>query len=303
MIGEKKDFISLEDFTAAEITGLVKLAADFKKHRQQKKTRSLLAGKKLGMIFAKNSTRTRVSFETGIYELGGMGIFLSQNDLQLGRGETVSDTGHVLERYIDAIMIRTHAHSDVLELARAVSIPVINGLTDWCHPCQILADLLTVWEQRKTLKNLKVAYIGDGNNVANSWIYAAQKLGFSLCVASPASCAVSDKITDSCHNKNIRFTEDPEEAARDADILYTDVWVSMGQEAGAEERIKALEPYQINAGLASLAKKDYIFLHCLPAHRGQEVSADIIDGPHSLIFAQAENRLHAQKAVMYRLMK
>jgi len=260
------------------------------------------------MIFTKSSTRTRVSFEVGMYQLGGYPLFLSSNDIQLGRGETIYDTAQVLSRYLDGIMIRTFAHSDVEELATHGSIPIINGLTDLMHPCQILTDLFTIYEHKGELKGLKLAYVGDGNNIANSLLHGCAKVGMDISVASPKGYECDKNIVAEAQKdaevsgSKIVLTEDPYVAVKDADVIYTDTWVSMGQEAEKEERIKIFMPYQVNSDLFSKAKEDAIFLHCLPAYRDYEVTSDIIDGSQSLVFDEAENRLHVQKAIMVKLM-
>ncbi len=302
-----RDFLSLGDFTREEILSLLALALHLKK--LGRRGEPTLNGRSLAMIFQKPSTRTRVSFEVAMTQLGGTALFLSGHDLQLGRGETVSDTARVLSRYVDAVMIRTFAQSEVEEFAAAASVPVINGLTDQDHPCQVLADLLTILEVRSQgLKGLKVAFIGDGNNMAQAWLLAAAALGFALDVAAPPGyqpdAAVVRRAGDlaAVSGASLRLLADPEEAARNADVLYTDVWASMGQEAEAAKRRRDLAAYQVDERLAGLAAPDHIFLHCLPAHRGEEVSPAVIDGPHSLVFQQAENRLHAQKAVLLALL-
>lgn len=293
----KKDFISIADFTKDEIEYLIKLAIQLK--NGENVLEYPLEGKTLAMIFSKSSTRTRVSFEAGIYQLGGMGMFLSKSDIQLGRGEPISDTAKVLSGYVDGIMIRTHAHSDVLELAENASIPVINGLTDEEHPCQILADLLTVYEEKGSL-DVKIAWVGDGNNVAASLALAAQVMGIECSVATPHGYELPDKIRQM--SPDVQHIHSPEEAVEKADVVYTDVWASMGQEEEKEKREKDFAGFQVNDELVSRCNDDYIFMHCLPAYRGSEVSASVIDGAHSVVFAEAENRLHAQKAVMFELM-
>ena len=303
-----KHFIDLADIKAAEFLDLLDLAVLLKQN-QHTTASQRLAGKTLGMIFAKSSTRTRVSFEVGMYQLGGQALFLSTQDIQLGRGETIADTARVMSRFLDGIMIRTFSHQDVLDLARYGSVPVINGLTDLMHPCQALADLLTVKECFSSLKGLKMAYFGDGNNVAHSLLQAGAKTGMHLAVATPGEYACSKSIVAAAceeaekNGGSISITEDPLEAAKDADVLYTDTWVSMGQEDEKAARIKIFGDYQVNERLMALAKSHAIFLHCLPAYRGLEVSEAVIDGPASRIFDQAENRLHAQKAVLVRLME
>jgi ornithine carbamoyltransferase len=300
--------ISIGDLTKDQIHSILNLSEKLKKQQKEGVQHHLLKGKTLGMIFTKSSTRTRVSFEVGMYQLGGNSLFLSSNDIQLGRGETIYDTAQVLSRYLDGIMIRTFSHNDVEDLAKYGSIPIINGLTDLMHPCQILADLLTVYEHKETLEGLKMAYIGDGNNVANSLIQGCAKVGMNISVASPKGFECNSSIVHEArfdakaNNCEIQLTDDPEEAIAEADVVYSDTWISMGQESEKETKIKTFMPYQINAELFSKAKEDAIFLHCLPAYRGYEVTEDVIDGPQSVIFDEAENRLHAQKAIMVMLM-
>ncbi|MCX7841714.1 MAG: ornithine carbamoyltransferase [Clostridia bacterium] len=303
-----KHLISLYDLSFEEMEKILSLAEKLKRQNKEGIQHHLLKGKTLGMIFTKSSTRTRVSFEVGMYQLGGYSLFLSSNDIQLGRGETIYDTARVLSRYIDGIMIRTFKQSDVEDLAKYGTIPVINGLTDLMHPCQILADLFTVYEHKRTLKGLKMAYVGDGNNVANSLLHGCAKVGMHIAVASPRGFECDQSIVCEAQGdakvsgSQILLTEDPVEAVKDADVIYTDTWVSMGQEAEKEQRVKIFMPYQVNSTLFSHAKEDAIFLHCLPAYRGYEVTEDIIDGSQSVIFDEAENRLHVQKAVMAILM-
>lgn len=303
-----KDFISLHDLTKEEITDLLKLALKLKDEQKKGIAHPILKGKTLGMIFTKSSTRTRVSFEVGMTQLGGYPLFLSANDIQLGRGETIYDTAKVLERYLDGIMIRTYAHSDVLELAEHADIPVINALTDLLHPCQVLADLQTIYEHKGTLEGLKFAYIGDGNNMANSIMYGCSKMGINCAIASPKGYEPDAEVTENAKadakvsGSDLIITNDPVEAAKDADIIYSDTWVSMGQEAEKAERIKTFMPYQVDEKLFSKAKDDCVFMHCLPAYRGYEVTPEVIDGKNSIIFDEAENRLHAQKAIMATLM-
>ncbi len=300
--------ISIYDLSIKEIEEIFSLSEKLKKHLKEGVQHQILKGKTLGMIFTKSSTRTRVSFEVGIYQLGGYPLFLSANDIQLGRGETIYDTAQVLSRYIDGIMIRTFKQSDVEDLARYGSIPIINGLTDLMHPCQILADLFTVYEQKGPLKGLKLAYVGDGNNVANSLLHGCAKLGMDIYVATPKGYECNSGIIHEAHEdarlsgSKVILTEDPVEAVQGADVVYTDTWVSMGQECEKEERLKVFMPYQVNSELFSKAKEDAVFLHCLPAYRGFEVTDDIIDGPQSLVFDEAENRMHVQKAIMAILM-
>ncbi|NJD04131.1 MAG: ornithine carbamoyltransferase [Ruminiclostridium sp.] len=304
-----KHLISLFDITAEEIESIFTISAKLKKELKEGKTHHILQGKTLGMIFSKSSTRTRVSFEVGMYQLGGHSLFLNSNDIQLGRGETIYDTAQVLSRYINGIMIRTFKHSDVEDLARFGTIPVINGLTDLMHPCQILADLFTILEVKGRLKGLKMAYVGDGNNVANSLLHGCAKVGMDICIATPEGYGCDEGIIEEARSDakktgcKLVLTEDPVEAATGADVIYTDTWVSMGQEAEKEIRTKTFMPYQVNKKLFSHAGNNAMFLHCLPAYRGMEVSEDIIDGPDSAVFEEAENRLHVQKAIMAMLMQ
>lgn len=303
-----KDFISIHDCTAEEIENLLNLAVKLKAEQKNGIPHPVLKGKTLGMIFSKSSTRTRVSFEVGMTQLGGYPLFLSSNDIQLGRGETIFDTAKVLSRYLDGIMIRTFAHQDVLDLAEYADIPVINALTDLLHPCQVMADLLTAYEHKGKLKGLKMAYVGDGNNMAHSLMYGCAKVGMDISVAAPAEYSCDGEVAENAKadaaksGSKVIITTDPEEAVKDADIVYSDTWVSMGQEEEKAERIKIFKPYQVNRKLFDTAKPDAIFMHCLPAYRGFEVTEDVIDSPDSVIFDEAENRLHAQKAVMAYLM-
>ncbi|MCY9133606.1 ornithine carbamoyltransferase [Bacillus atrophaeus] len=295
-----KDLLTLKDLSESDISALLTEAADLK----QNKIQPIFQGKTLAMIFEKSSTRTRVSFEAGMAQLGGNALFLSQKDLQLGRGETVADTAKVLSGYVDAIMIRTFEHEKVEELAEHADIPVINGLTDKYHPCQALADLLTIKEIKGKLKGVKVAYIGDGNNVAHSLMVGCAKMGCDVSIASPKGYEVLDEAVNAAKEyagvsgSSITLTADPGEAVKGADVIYSDVFTSMGQEAETNERLTVFTPYQVNASLVKHAKPDYTFLHCLPAHREEEVTAEIIDGPNSAVFQQAENRLHVQKALL-----
>ena len=304
----QKHMLRLSDYTPDEILQVLSLALKLKKQLKEGLRPPLLAGKILAMIFTKSSTRTRVSFEAGIYQLGGTAQFLSSNDIQLGRGEPISDTAQVLSRMVDGIMIRTFAQSDVEDLAKCGTIPVINGLTDLLHPCQILADLMTYYEHKGSFTG-KLAFIGDGNNVANSLLVGCAKLGLDIAVGCPegfdpdADVLSAAKQAAAQSGSEIVITHDPIEAAQGADAVYTDVWASMGQESGAQDKYKHFRDYQVNEKLTARCKKDYIFLHCLPAHRGEEVTASVIDGSHSVVFDEAENRLHAQKAVMALLMK
>ena len=303
-----RDFISLIDYTPEELRYLIQHAIEMKRKLKLGEAFQPLAGKTLGMIFEKNSTRTRVSFEVGMFQLGGHALFLSSNDLQIGRGETISDTAQTLSRYLDGIMIRTYAHKTVIELARAATIPVINGLTDLMHPCQALADFQTIYEKKGKLSGLKLAYIGDGNNMAHSLMLGGCKLGLHVAVAAPEGYDPNDEILELSKGQaeisggSVTIYRDAKEAAADADVIYTDVWASMGFEEEQKEREKAFRNYQVNDEIADCAKRDYLFMHCLPAHRGQEVTESVIDGENSVVFDQAENRLHAQKAIMSTIM-
>jgi ornithine carbamoyltransferase len=296
----KRDFLQIPDLTAEEILELFELAGRMKSGAYRDRP---LAGKTLAMVFTKSSTRTRVSFEVGTYQLGGHALFLSSRDLQLGRGEPIRDTARVLSRYVDGIMIRTFAHAEVEELARHATVPVINGLTDLLHPCQILADLMTVREEFGGLDGRIVAWIGDGNNVANSWLHAASVLGFELRLACPEGYEPDRDIFERAQgHAAVSIHEDPEEAVRGAHVVNTDVWASMGQEEETDARKLAFNGFVVDAGLMRYAASDAIFLHCLPAHRGEEVTEEVIEGPQSRVFDEAENRLHVQKALLARLM-
>ncbi len=296
----KRDFLSIPDFSAAELFSLLDLAARMKSGTYRERP---LTGKTLAMVFAKSSTRTRVSFEVGTLQLGGHALFLSSRDIQLGRGEPIRDTARVLSRMVDGIMIRTFAHADVEELATFATIPVINGLTDLLHPCQILADLLTIQEALGTLKGKTVAWIGDGNNMCNSWLNAAGVLGFELRIACPEGYEPDKAILDrNAALTAITLTRDPAEAAAGAHVVTTDVWASMGQEDEAAQRAKAFEGYLVDEALMKGADAKAIFLHCLPAHRGEEVTEAVFEGPQSRVWDEAENRLHVQKALMAKLM-
>jgi ornithine carbamoyltransferase len=290
-----RHFLDLSDFDAERLTSILDMAAAMKSGAVAPKP---LAGKTVGMIFEKPSTRTRVSFEVGITQLGGTPLMLSSSDLQIGRGEEISDTAKVLSRYLDAIMIRALSHKTLAELAENCSIPVINGLTDLSHPCQLMADMQTMRERLGPLENQIVAWFGDGNNVANSWIEAAALFGFELRLAGPEAYHSPTELIAWARKKgaNILLMEDSTEAARDATVLVTDVWISMGDAEGT--RVADLQPYQVNQKLMSLAAPDAIFMHCLPAIRGMEVTAEVIDGRQSAVFDEAENRLHAQKAIL-----
>ena len=303
-----KSLISINDLSLDEMNAIFDLSADLKKKLRAGVPHKYLEGQTLGMIFSKPSTRTRVSFETGIYQLGGIGMYFGPNDLQLKRSENISDTAKVLSRYLNGIMIRTFDHQDVIDLAKYGSIPVINGLTDLLHPCQVLADLFTIIEKKGKLKGLKLAYIGDGNNMAHSLLHGCSKAGMHISIASPKGYKPKEEIVNNAlrnakvTNSKVEILDNPEEAVKDADVVYTDVWASMGQESEALERKKIFVQYQVNEKLVKLAKEDYIFLHCLPAHRGEEVVNEVIDSPNSVVFDEAENRLHVQKAIMVLLM-
>ena len=291
-----RDFLAIPDFSVAELHALFDLADRMRTGRYTAKP---LAGKTLAMIFMKASTRTRVSFEVGTYQLGGHALFLSPRDVQLGRGEPIADTARVLSRYVDGIMIRTFAHQDVEELARCAEVPVINGLTDLLHPCQVLADLLTVRQHLGGWDGKKVAWIGDGNNMANSWINAAYRLGFELVLACPEGYEPADHLLDRAREGGrVRLVRDPAEAASGAHVVNTDVWASMGQEEEQRKREHDFAGYTVDRAMMARAAQDAIFLHCLPAHRGEEVTSDVIDGAQSRVWDEAENRLLVQKAIM-----
>lgn len=300
-----KDIISVSDLSKKEIEVIHERAREFKSDIFQK---PILKGKTLAMIFQKASTRTRVSFETAMHQLGGYAIYLDWFDIQLGRGETIHDTGKVLSRYVDAIMIRTFEQKTVEELAKASDIPVINGLTDLEHPCQILADLFTIREKKRKFKGLKLAYFGDGNNVCNSLLLGCAIMGLNMVASCPDGYLPNKEIMERAieiskkNNSSIRIISDPLEAAKDADIIYTDAWISMGQEKERDKRIHIFKRYQVNKRLLDVAKKDVIVMHCLPAHREEEITSDILDGEHSVVWDQAENRLHVQKAILSLIM-
>ena len=302
----RKDLVSEYDLEKSDFDLIFERARVIKQWLKEGVPYEPLKGKTLGMIFDKSSTRTRLSFEVGMYQLGGMALFLSSRDTQIGRGEPIDDTARIMSRYLDGIMIRTYGQETVEAFARYATIPVINGLTDLLHPCQILSDLFTIIEKRGTYEGVKVAYVGDGNNIANSWINAAAKLAFRLTLACPEGYDPDPEILARSKREtkgSVEFYRDPAEAVSGADILYTDVWASMGQEAEQTVRVKAFKDYQINERLLALAARDVLVMHCLPAHRGEEISSDVLDGPHSIVFDQAENRLHVQKAIMEMLMK
>ena len=299
-----KHLLKLQDLQTKEILEILNLADQLKYEKKNGIEHHHLKGKTLGMIFQKSSTRTRVSFEVGMFELGGSALFLSPRDLQIGRGEPIQDTARVLSRYLDGIMIRTFDQEEVENLAKYGSIPVINGLTDYCHPCQVLADLMTIRERKGSVKGKKLCFIGDGNNMANSLIAGCIKMGMSVAIGCPKTHQPdADLMKWAAERGDFICTDDIFEAAKDADVVYTDVWASMGEEAEAEERKKIFAGYQVNAELMSVAKPDAMVLHCLPAHRGEEITADVLEAHADEIFDEAENRLHAQKAVMVMCMK
>jgi len=299
-----KSLASLADLTREEIEQILKTSELLKFQLLRGQEHPLLKGKTLAMIFEKPSTRTRVSFEVGMWQLGGYALYLSASDLQLGRGETIADTAQVLSRYVDGIMARVFSHQTILDLVKHSSVPVINGLSDFTHPCQGLADLFTVYEKKGRLSGLKLAYVGDGNNVAHSLLYGCSKVGMDITLACPKGFEPDPEVTSKAKEEGrksgskVKLTKDPKEAVREADIVYTDVWASMGKEKEREERLKIFKSYQINPELVKGAKEDYIFMHCLPAHRGEEVTDEVANSKNSVIFDQAENRLHTQKAVM-----
>lgn len=301
---QSKDLLTVTDLSAKEIIDLFKLAATLKADLKKGKNPNLLHRKSLAMIFEKSSTRTRVSFETGITQLGGHALFLSANDIQIGRGETISDTAKVLSRYVDCIMIRTFAHETAVELAQGADIPVINGLSDTHHPCQALADYFTIFERVKDMKNIKLTYIGDGNNMANSLLLTAAVLGLNIALASPEKYRLDSAVIEEARKissktgAEILITDDIDHAVKGANYIYTDVWVSMGQERDAAKKKKDLKKYKITASIMKKCAPDCRVMHCLPAHRGEEIDAEVIDSDRSIVFDQAENRLHLQKAVL-----
>lgn len=299
-----KHLLKLLDLSKEEMIGILNLADQLKYENKNGIEHKLLKGKTLGMIFQKSSTRTRVSFETGMYQLGGQALFLSNRDLQIGRGEPVQDTARVLSRYIDGIMIRTFEQKEVEDLAQYGSIPIINGLTDFCHPCQVLADLMTIREHKGRLEGLKLTYIGDGNNMANSLIVGGLKVGMTVAIACPDDYQPDPSVLEFAKEYGEKFimTSDIQAAAKNADVLYTDVWTSMGEEAESEKRKKAFAGYQINDAVMAVAKSDAMVQHCLPAHREEEITAKVFEAHADEIFDEAENRLHAQKAVMVKVM-
>lgn len=298
---KKRDFVAITDFSESEIRESIKLAIDMKKKGQML---DVLKGKTVGCIFHKASLRTRISFETGIYQLGGYSLYITEKEIELGKRESIYDAAKVLSRYLAMIEIRTFAHSDVEELAKHADIPVINGLTDLLHPCQVMSDLQTITEHKGKIDNMKIAYLGDGNNMANSWLKAATRLPLDLRIGTHASTQPDQQVLDEAEaagKSKITVTEDPIEAVVNADVIYTDVWASMGEKHLQEERESLLKDYQINSKLLHKANDEVIVMHCLPAVRGQEITDEVMDGPHSVVFDQAENRLHMQKAIMVKL--
>lgn len=300
-----KNLISLKDLSIEETWKILKTTEILKLQWKSGYREPLLKGKTLGMIFQKSSTRTRVSFEIAMLQLGGHALFLSSNDLQLGRGETISDTAKVLSRYVDGIMARVYKHEDIITLAENATVPVINGLSDFSHPCQGLTDFFTIYEKKGSFKNLKMVYIGDGNNVAHSLMFGAVKLGVKLVVCTPEGFEPSKKVMEFINQENpnhiVTLSNNLEESVKGADVIYTDVWVSMGQE-DQKEKVNSFKDYQVNSKIVKLANPDFIFMHCLPAHRGEEVTNEVIDSNNSIVFDQAENRLHTQKAILTLLM-
>ncbi|MBF0194100.1 MAG: ornithine carbamoyltransferase [Magnetococcales bacterium] len=301
----KRDLLSLSDVTPDEIQRLFSRAATLKRAVKARKVTHTLKGRTLGMIFEKPSSRTRVSFEVGMFQLGGHALFLSSKEIQLGRGEDISDSAKVFSRYLDGLMIRTFAHKNVETMAKCASIPVINGLSDDFHPCQVLTDIFTYQEKRGSLRGRKVAWIGDGNNMAHSWIMAVSKVGCQLSLACPAGYDPDPKVIEKAHKDiaiqgegSIQLTKDPKEAAHGADLVITDTWTSMGQEAERERRLRAFEGFCVDSAMMKLAQEDALFMHCLPAHRGEEVTSEVMDGHQSVIWDEAENRLHVQKAIL-----
>lgn len=297
----KKDLLSIYNLDPEDFRVIFEKAAELKKMMKAGESYQPLKGKTLGMIFDKSSTRTRISFEVGMFQLGGIALFLSSRDTQIGRGESVQDTARIMSRYLNGIMIRTYAQESVEELALHATIPVINGLTDLLHPCQILSDLFTILEKKGTYEGLKIAYIGDGNNVANSWINAAARLPIHLALACPEGYEPNAFIFERAvkvAQGGVVLHRDPADAAAQADVVYTDVWASMGQEAEQAKRAEVFKPYQVDRRLLACARRDAMVMHCLPAHRGEEITAEVLDGPQSVVMDQAENRLHVQKAIM-----
>jgi ornithine carbamoyltransferase len=301
----KRDFLAITDMTSEELFGVISLARELKRQRKLHQCPKPLANLTVGCIFHKPSLRTRISFETGIHELGGHSLYITKDEIDLGKRETIEDAARVLSRYLGMIMIRTFSHTDVEKLAKYSTIPVINGLTDYLHPCQILGDLMTIEERLGQIGGKRIVYLGDGNNITNSWINAARRFPIHVTLATAEGAPPSLELlkTAQAEGAKVRWIHDPVEAVKDADVLYTDVWASMGQKDKAEEKAALLRPFQINSQLTKHAHPDHIVLHCLPAERGKEITDEVMDGPHSAVFDQAENRLHIQKAIMTRLME
>jgi ornithine carbamoyltransferase len=302
----KKDFLSIADLTREEIFEIFELTRELKEKTKKHIEHHILKGRTMAMIFAKPSARTRISFETGMYQLGGYALYLAPTDIGIGKREAVKDIARVISRYNDIIMARLFDHKDIEELAEYSSVPVINGLTDYNHPCQIMADAFTILEHRGSLEDLKVVYVGDGNNIANSWINFASRVPMHLVICTPRDYEPDQATLENARKAGISKIEvlsDPVEAVKDADVVYTDVWASMGQEDEAEMRKKIFKDYQVNSQLISHAKKDVLVMHCLPAHRGDEITDEVLDGPNSIVFDEAENRMHVQKAIIVKLME
>jgi len=301
-----KDFLSIADLTKDEVFDMFERARELKEKNKQREPHPRLKGKTLAMIFQKPSARTRISFEVGMYQLGGYALYLAPTDIGMGKRESVADVARVISRYCDGIMARLFGHEQIIELARYAPVPVINGLTDLLHPCQVMGDMLTILEHRGQLDELTVTYVGDGNNVANSWVNIASRIPMTLNLAVPEGYDVDAKVLSKAENSgvsSIKIFREPLDAVENADVIYTDVWASMGQEAEAEKRKKIFKDYQVNDNLLSRAKKQCLVMHCLPAHRGEEITDSVIDGPNSVVFDEAENRLHIQKAIMVKLME
>ncbi|GBD94761.1 ornithine carbamoyltransferase [bacterium BMS3Abin05] len=301
----KRDFLAITDFTKDEIYEIMEIARELKKVQKNGKSYKPLKDKSMAMIFQKPSARTRVSFETGMYQLGGHAVYLSPTDIQIGKREAVSDIARVLSRYTDVIMARLFGHEDILELAEYATVPVINGLTDLLHPCQVMSDVFTILEKKGSLENLKIAYIGDGNNVLNSWLNMASRLPMNLVLGTPEEYEPDKEILSMAKKSGVSQIDlyhNPKMAVKNADVIYTDVWVSMGQEKEKELRREIFKEYQVDDDLVNLADDDVIVMHCLPAHRGEEITDSVVDGPHSVVFDEAENRLHVQKAILVKLL-
>jgi len=301
----KRDFISIADYSKSEIEAIFKLTTELKKKTKKGIEHHLCKGKSMAMIFAKPSARTRISFETGMYQLGGYALYLSPNDIGIGKREAIKDIARVISRYNDIIMARLFDHAHMLELAEYASVPVINGLTDYNHPCQVMADIYTVLEHRQNLNDLKITFVGDGNNVANSWLNLAARIPMHLAICSPAGYEPDQKTVQFAQKQGISAIEilqDPYTAVKNSDVVYTDVWASMGQESEAATRREIFKPYQINRALMQQAKSAALVMHCLPAHRGEEITDEVLDGPNSVVWAEAENRLHVQKAIIVTLL-